>query len=249
MKNWSDPNQKPVVKSVLFQEVGASLRTSSPFFEGRTAASYTEIDPFAPVAERDEFADNGVAISTSYVTDDGDAFGGYDDSSSFDPIVPAEVLAPPLPPMEPEEDPRVIEALAALEDGLRGLMAARRDALLASEHDVIRLAVALAERIVGAEMAQRPELLLAAARQGIAVLSESDRYVVRIACGPTDEHLEAFRSEIVSKFPRSELVVDDRLAPFTCIVESEHGRVDESIGERMAAVLEQAGLMKVMESA
>jgi len=43
--------------------------------------------------------------------------------------------------------------------------------------------------------------------------------------------------------------VDARLAPFTCVVESEHGRVDESTSARMAAVLEGAGLTKVMTGA
>jgi hypothetical protein len=250
MKHWADPNQKPVVRPVLFQEVGGAPRAPSPFFEGRTPASYTghaAANPVAPEAPHDPFA--GFA-------DDGaiDAYGSGDDESAFNPIVPAEslgletsgaFLGSHAPPLEPHEDPRVHDAIASLGASAEALIAARSGALAAAEHDVIRLAVALAQRIVGAEIRQRPEVLLAAAREGISVLSESDRYVVRIASGPSEEHIEALRGQLVAKHPRSEVIVDPRLAPFTCIVESEHGRVDESIGARMAAVLEQAGLTKV----
>jgi flagellar biosynthesis/type III secretory pathway protein FliH len=252
MKNWSDPNQKPLVKPVLFQEVGANDRAPSVFFEGRSPHGHNGVQGYVHGGADESAFDPGFAGDDAFAQGDDGGFDSYEsDATAFDPIVPAEVLAPPPPPpvLEPEEDPRVIDALASLDESLRGLMSARQDALTASEHDVIRLAVALAQRIVAAELKLRPELLLAAAREGITVLSESDRYVVRVAPGPSEAHLAAFQSELVSKYPRSEVVVDARLAPFTCVVESEHGRVDESTSARMAAVLEGAGLTKVMTGA
>jgi hypothetical protein len=255
MKHWADPNQKPLVRPVLFEDVGSAPRAPSPFFEGRSPASYTESPRHEPAGNGEAYDAAADAFGQEFGEDpalDGFAAGG--EGAAFDPILPAEALDAGLgasahrahhAPAEPEEDPRVQEALVALGASVHELASARAEALTAAEHDVIRLAVALAKRIVGAEIRQRPELLLAAAREGIGVLAESDRYVVRVASGPAAEHVEALRAELVAKFPRSEVIVDERLAPFTCVVESEHGRVDESIGARMGAVLEQAGLTKV----
>jgi flagellar biosynthesis/type III secretory pathway protein FliH len=258
MKHWGDPNQRPLVRPVLFEEVGSAPRAPSPFFEGRSPASYTESPVHEPAGSGEAYDAGSDAFGQEFGGEAAlDGFGSGGEGAAFDPIVPAEALdagygAPAHQgqhahhaPAEPEEDPRVHEALGALGASLQGLVAARAEALAAAEHDVIRLAVALAKRIVGAEIRQRPELLLAAAREGIHVLAESDRYVVRVASGPAAEHVEALRAELAQKFPRSEVIVDERLAPFTCIVESEHGRVDESTGARMGAVLEQAGLTKV----
>jgi Flagellar assembly protein FliH len=253
MKNWSDPNQKPVVRPVFFQEVDAAPRSPSPFFEGRAPSSYTTgggavhgEELHGDSQEFDAFADEAGG-------DDDGAFGGFSDGGAFDPIVPAETVAassmPAPEPLPVEDDPRVHEALAVLAEEASKLVAARAGLLAGAEHDVVRLAVALAQRIVGAELKQRPEAILAAAREGIAVLSESERYVIRLASGPSEESVAAFRSELLAKFPRAEVIVDERLAPFTCVVENEHGRVDESIGARMASVLEQAGLTKVMAGA
>ncbi len=253
MKNWSDPNQKPLVRPVFFQEVEAVPRGPSPFFEGRTPASYTTGGADSRHGGSQDFSEGYDAFNGEANAGDEGAFDGFDDGEAFDPIVPAEALAGASHAMaEPppvEDDPRVHEALAALADEAQRLVGARAALLAGAEHDVIRLAVALAQRIVGAELRQRPEVLLAAAREGISVLSESDRYVIRLASGPSEESLASFRAGLVAKYPRSEVIVDERLAPFTCIVENEHGRVDESIGARMSAVLEQAGLTKVMAGA
>jgi hypothetical protein len=253
MKNWSDPNQKPLVRPVFFQEVEAAPRGPSPFFEGRSPASYTTGGGEAVPEQEQEFSDAFDAFGGDGSRGDDGSFDGYGDGGAFDPIVPAESLAGGVHAMAEqlpvEDDPRVHEALAVLAAEAQKLVTARTALLAGAEHDVLRLAVALAQRIVGAELRQRPEVLLAAAREGIAVLSESDRYVVRLASGPSEASLAAFRSELVAKFPRAEVIVDERLAPFTCVVENEHGRVDESIGARMTAVLEQAGLTKVMAGA
>jgi hypothetical protein len=252
MKHWADPNQRAVVRPVLFEEVGSAPRAPSPFFQGRSPASYTESPAHEAAGGGDAFDAGGDAFGQEFDADTSlDAFAS--EGEAFDPILPAEAIDAHLAghgahggaPMEPHEDPRVEEALAALNASVHELALARSAALASAEHDVIRLAVALAKRIVGAEIRQRPELLLAAAREGVGVLAESDRYVVRVASGPSEEHVQALRSELVAKHPRSEVIVDERLAPFTCVVESEHGRVDESIGVRMATVLEQAGLTKV----
>ncbi len=257
MKNWSDPGQKPVVRPLMFQEVGAPPRAmSSVFFEGRSPDSYMAHSPVAarlPTGESQDFSaldDDGNPGQVGENHEDWSSdFSSFEAPSAFDPIIPSAVFAPAPPPAaarEPEDDPRVIAALAALDESLRALLAARHAVLSASEADVIRIAVALAERVVGSEIRQRPEVLLNAARQGIAVLSETDRYIVRISPGPSEAHLNAFRSALVAKHGRSELIVDDRLAPFSCVVESAQGRVDESVSARMAAVLEQAGLGKVL---
>lgn len=250
MKNWSDPNQKPVVRPVLFQEVEAAPRGPSPFFEGRSPASYKAGDAERRIVEDEGFSSGFDAFAGEETLTDEGAFDGFSAASAFDPIVAAEHLeAPRLAVSEPqpvEDDPRVHEAVAILAEEAQKLVAVRTSLLANAEHDVVRLAVALARRIVGAELGLRPELLLAAAREGIAVLSESDRYVIRLASGPSEESLSSFRAELLAKYPRAEVTVDERLAPFTCVVESEHGRVDESIGARMAAVIEQAGLTKVL---
>jgi hypothetical protein len=257
MKHWADPNQRPLVRPVLFEEVTSAPRAPSPFFEGRSPASYTESSAHESAGLGDAYDDGAGSFGEEFGGDpslDGFASGG--EGAAFDPILPAEAAGADLAsmhhahhghhaPAEPEDDPRVHEALAALGASVHDLVGARAAALASAEHDVIRLAVALAKRIVGAEIRQRPELLLAAAREGIGVLAESDRYVVRVASGPSEEHVQALRADLVAKFPRSEVIVDERLAPFTCVVESDHGRVDESIGARMGTVLEQAGLTKV----
>ena len=103
----------PLVKPVLFQEVGANDRAPSVFFEGRSPHGHNGVQGYVHGGADESAFDPGFAGDDAFAQGDDGGFDSYEsDATAFDPIVPAEVLAPPPPPpvLEPEEDPRVIDA-------------------------------------------------------------------------------------------------------------------------------------------
>lgn len=148
------------------------------------------------------------------------------------------------------EDARELREAArreGLEEGRRALAAAevalRAEAvqLRAEAGDrLLRLAVTLAERVVGAELRARPEALLALVRKTVAQVAFCRRAVVRLH--PEDERrlAEAYPalSATVAGGAELRLEADPGLAPGDCLVETDGGRVDGSVRVLLASLEE-----------
>jgi hypothetical protein len=133
-------------------------------------------------------------------------------------------------------DPAEIEHLhAALVEAIAVGLRARREALVAAERDLVHLALAIAGKVVGREIAADPAVLAGWAREGIAALGDQDRLTVAISPDlalrlPPD----AWALELDGIAP----VVDRALPPGGCEVRGSYGRVDAGLGPRLASVAE-----------
>jgi type III secretion protein L len=106
---------------------------------------------------------------------------------------------------------------------------AARDKYMAdSELELIRLAVRIAQKIIGAELRLNPEAIVSLAREGMQSLGPERSLTLRVA----PDSLELMRDRIHSlretAGPRRsiEVVPDRTVGPGGCIVESEYGVID-----------------------
>lgn len=153
-------------------------------------------------------------------------------------------LPPPTATREPSAPPpRESPELAGLLSDLRAVIAsakekivdARREALETTERDLVRLAIAIATRVVSREVEIDPTLVTAWAKEGIDALGAHDR--VTIALAPeVVEALDA-RGERDGLAELGDVVVDTKLGRSDCEVRGKFGRIDESLNARLDAVV------------
>lgn len=157
--------------------------------------------------------------------------------SSLPPSMPVRIST--LPEPHPEPHAAILEALrGALTLAVADAARARRDALAASEADLVALAAAMVQQIVGREIRLDPGLIAGWAREGIAALGEQDQVVVAIA--PNLAELVP-AATWAAALPGSTLpVVDPSLPVSGCEIRGRYGRVDAGVSARIAAVI--AGL-------
>lgn len=178
------------------------------------------------------------------------------------PAVPLELLNSVLPPAStsqgaapssharvsiaprPAPEPSVEETLLRHEnDALRRTLAAALDALArarqqlmeSSEPEMVRLACAVAERIVGRELATDPALVMGWVHEAAAAMGSRDE--VTIVCG-TDFAAMMPDGFAESAFGGFTVSVDDAVAPDTCEVRTETSTSVVSVATRTGAVVD-----------
>ncbi len=151
------------------------------------------------------------------------------------PVVEA-VLPVVLEPTGPS--PAEIEGLAALRQALADIGSLREIIFSQTEHQLVELAVTIARHVLAREIATDPSVLVGLAREGIKALDERDKIVVRFGASLDEGLLKDFTEALRKDAPRCEIVLDPSLGPRECIVETELGRVDESVETRLYHVLE-----------
>jgi len=106
--------------------------------------------------------------------------------------------------------------------------AARDRYVTESEPELIRLAVRIAQKIIGEELRTNPEAIVSIARQCLQGLGRERSLTIRVSQGEAD--LVRRRIGILREaagFHRSiEVVADAAVNPGGCIVESEYGVID-----------------------
>jgi hypothetical protein len=156
---------------------------------------------------------------------------------SYAPPAPApglECFVPSVAPAPIALSGPVAEAILRLGDAVSEIAGMRDIVLADSERDVVRLAIAIAKKVIGRELATDTSSIVRLAREGIEALGARDK--VRIRVGPLpEEAVTELRTQLASH--RAEVVVDASLEPGKCLVETDFGHVDESIGARLDAVL------------
>jgi type III secretion protein L len=130
------------------------------------------------------------------------------------------------------------------------LLDAQRQAhefLGASQQRVVALAVAILERI--APTLGEPEVVAALVEEALSTLQAEKYLRIRVtapAADATREMLENWRSEH-PQVETAQILVDPHLAPFTCVVESELGRIEAGLSAQLDAI--RAKLMAVAKEA
>jgi len=116
------------------------------------------------------------------------------------------------------------------------LATTRRHVLEASEGELVKLALVIAERVVGLELTANPEQLVTWAKEAIATLPAREQLVVAISSDLADELPKSAWANITKT-----LEVDHQLPPGTCEVRSSATTVVVSAAARMEAVSETIG--------
>jgi len=130
------------------------------------------------------------------------------------------------------------------------LLDAQRQAhefLEASQQRIVALAVAILERIAPA--LGEPQVVAALVEEALSALQAEKYLRIRVtdpAADATQEMLERWRREH-PQVETAQVLADPHLAPFTCVVESELGRIEAGLSAQLDAI--RAKLMAVaMES-
>ncbi|OYT71248.1 MAG: hypothetical protein CFK52_08455 [Chloracidobacterium sp. CP2_5A] len=117
----------------------------------------------------------------------------------------------------------------------------RRAAMLSdAEREVLRLALRIAEKIVGREIETRDETLLDIARTAMRSIRHAS--AITICVNPADAPKLERHREAIETLRRGQLVnivPDTRVSPGGCILESESGIVDAQLDTQLR-VIEQA---------
>jgi flagellar biosynthesis/type III secretory pathway protein FliH len=111
--------------------------------------------------------------------------------------------------------------------------------LEASEGELVKLALAIAERVIGLELTTNPEQLVSWAKEAIATLPAREQLVVALSSDLADVLPKSAWVNVTND--RHTLEVDHRLPPGTCEVRTSATSVEVSAAARLEAVSETIG--------
>ena len=161
--------------------------------------------------------------------------------SSFQPAAPE---TPPEIAIAGPVEPSPAEVMLRLEaDGLRSALASsvnamgalRENMLRASEKELVRLSMVVAQRIVRRELTTQPDIVAQWAREGIESLAAGSKPLVLAVSADVAPHVSP------SVYPGLELLVDPGLGEWSCEVRGKDGRVEAGLNARVVAVSEAMG--------
>jgi flagellar assembly protein FliH len=117
----------------------------------------------------------------------------------------------------------------------------RREVLVASESELVKLALTVAERVVGRELVSDPALVVAWAREAVEALAAKDGVVIALARDIRDDvPADAWAAVGVEHRMQS----DAQLAPGVIEVRTPEGTVATGSEARLAAVAEALGVVE-----
>ncbi|HEY2407713.1 MAG TPA: FliH/SctL family protein [Polyangiaceae bacterium] len=140
--------------------------------------------------------------------------------------------APPV--VEPVVDP---ELNAAFERAIELLTQERARVLEQTASQLGELAAIIARRVIAHEISLNPEVVAGLVREGLEALGAHDRVVVRVGRAFADS-CDSLAQRLSDRGAQADVRVDLTLPEHGCLVETELGRVDESIETRIATLLE-----------
>ena len=116
-----------------------------------------------------------------------------------------------------------------------------RDRRLAdSEPELIRLAVRIAEKIVGEELRLNPQATVSITRQCLQWLRRERSLILRVSPAELDilrEHIDSLRAT-AGPHRSIEVIADPGIGPGGCIVESEYGVIDARLETQIRSMEE-----------
>jgi len=121
------------------------------------------------------------------------------------------------------------------------LATTRRHVLEASEGELVKLALVIAERVVGTQIALDPVQIVSWAKEAIATLPARDALVVALSTDLAEQLPESVWTDLTNG--RHTLEVDPSLPKGTCDVRATVASVEVSAAARMAAVGETIGAL------
>lgn len=143
-----------------------------------------------------------------------------------------------------EQTARSQAAAEALAGALAGFAAARDRYLAQVEREVVRLALAIAARVLHREALMDPLLLAGAVRVALGQLAESTE--VRLKVPSTEQPMWDEMLRLMPNLPlRPELIADPRLKTGECLLETKLGSVDLGVKSQLAEI--ERGFFDLLE--
>lgn len=186
----------------------------------------TQTSPLPVAAES-----SGVMLASTPAPDAPESTPGFFDALPDMP--PPSALVASVSPVQAAID-SFIQAAEALSE-IRAIRGSR------VERDLVELAGAIAERVLGRELRMDPTLLAALARDGIQALADRESVTVRFSTDTPVEAKAQLMEAVTTRMPGCRVVFDRELVAGSCVVESAQGFVDESVTTRLDIVMEQLG--------
>lgn len=121
----------------------------------------------------------------------------------------------------------------------------RQEIIAGSEDEIVQLAMAVARKVVGHELAATPDIIVGIVKRAIQKATDREELTVRVNPENLDSAFSAQEeiSHSIKGVRKLKFLADPAVAPGGCVVESPNGTVDARI-ERQLSELEQA-LMEV----
>lgn len=155
-------------------------------------------------------------------------------------VARATSIAPPFVP-EPSANElslqaEIVELQAALTAAVAETARVRREVMEASAPELVRLAAAIAEQVIGKRFDHDPSILAALAREGIDALLESEELVVAVSPDLSDR----VPSEVWARAleGHATVVTDPGLDAMRCEVRGKSSRVSVDPRSRLRVVLD-----------
>jgi flagellar assembly protein FliH len=157
-------------------------------------------------------------------------------TASIPPPSPSTVEAEPAAPgpVQPIVDP---EARLAFEEAVELLVAERSRVLEQTASQLGELATIIARRVIAHEISLNPNIVAGLVSEGLAALGAHDRVLVRVGSA-FDEARANLERRLADRGAHAEVRLDPTMSEYGCVVETELGRVDESIESRIATLLQ-----------
>ena len=133
----------------------------------------------------------------------------------------------------------VAEAGQMLHAASEALTQAREQFLASTEQEVVRLAVAIARKLVEREISMDPSLVADTARRAIEKILDAERVVVRVHPGDL-EAMREHRVTLLEEFEAIkalEVVADDSVEPGGCVAETDQIEIDARIEAQIEEIL------------
>jgi hypothetical protein len=129
------------------------------------------------------------------------------------------------------------EATHAFEQAVELLVAERSRVLEQTASQLGELATIIARRVIAHEISLNPNIVAGLVNEGLSALGAHDRVLVRIgsAFGEARANLA---QRLADRGAHAEVRLDETLSEYACVVETELGRVDESIESRISTLLQ-----------
>lgn len=140
-----------------------------------------------------------------------------------------------------EVDRRLETALPALGEAVRSIDCEKARHLEQCESHVVRLATAIAERLVRRELGRSPDITLDLVREALDLAAGSER--IKLHLHPADyETLGEQAGQLTARLSETtatDIVADSAVSPGGCLVETEFGNIDQQFETQLARIEEE----------
>lgn len=142
----------------------------------------------------------------------------------------------PVPPLVAEPKPADPGLERAFRSAIEEMAKTRAQVLEAAAGQLAALAAIIARRVIARELTLAPGILEDLVREALEALSDQARVRVRVGRG-FQSAVDGLERQLALRGNEFRVFVEDGLADYDCVVETELGQVDESVEKRLEKLL------------